>query len=134
MRESEFWGQIRKQIDQSWFVRRIEDASGNLGTYDTYLAHKGWGQAWLELKVAGPNAQPDLRKGQPAFGAGLHAAGVPCGYLVGSPNGRVRLIGPLTTGADWRHHVIDSWPDLRVNEVLTALFRPRNVVALRIAG
>jgi hypothetical protein len=134
VREAEFWAQIRRGMPTGWFVRRIEDASGNLGTYDTFLAHRGWGQAWMELKVAGPNAKPDLRKGQPAFGQGLDAAGVPCAYLVGSPNGRVRMIGPHTTGDDWREHLIAEWPALDVPAVLTALFRARNVVQLRKAG
>lgn len=134
MKEALFWGLIRHRMPPGWFVRRIEDASGNLGTYDTFLAHRGWGQAWLELKVAGPNAKPDLRRGQPAFGAGLHAAGVPCGYLVGSPSGKVRLIGPLTTGDDWRDHLVAEWREIDVPSILTHLFRPANVVPLRRAG
>jgi hypothetical protein len=129
--EAKFWGAIRKQIPSDWFVRRIEDASGNLGTFDTYLAHATYGQGWLELKVGGPNEKPDLRKGQPAFAHGLVQAGVPCGYLVGSMNGEVRLIGPMTIGEDWRHHLIRRWPRLDVPAVLDDLFN-RN--ALRRVG
>lgn len=134
MNEAFFWGLVRHRMPPGWFTRRIEDKSGNLGTYDLFLAHRDWGQAWLELKVAGPDAKPELRKGQPAFGAGLHAAGVPCGYLVGSPNGKVRLIGPLTLGDDWREHLVAEWTHLDVPAVLTALFRPRNVIQIRKAG
>lgn len=121
MRESEFWLRVKASLPREWMARRIEDNSGNLGTYDTFLAAKGHPSMWLELKVEGPDAKPDLRKGQPAFGRMLFDAGVPCGYLVGSPNGLVRLIGPLTTGDDWRDHLMGSWTKLDMRKVLSRL-------------
>lgn len=63
----------------------------------------------MELKVAGPGAKPTLRPGQDTFAGMLMDAGVPCGYLVGSKCGALRLIGGRTTGADWREHVLGQW-------------------------
>lgn len=121
MLECEFWGKVRPKIPRPWIARRIEDSSGNLGTYDTFMACKGFPSLWLELKVANPKAKPKLRAGQPAFGRMLFDAGVPCAYLVGSDNGYVRLIGPLTTGADWRDHLMGEWDSLDMRKVLSRL-------------
>lgn len=121
MREAEFWDKVRRGIPGGWMVRRIEDSSGNLGTFDTFLGRRRL-SGWLELKVAGPNAKPDLRPGQPAFGRQCVDAQIPAAYLVGSPQGSVRLIGPLTTGPDWRDHLIARWDSLDVPAVLSALF------------
>lgn len=118
--EADFWRAIRKGLPARTFARRIEDNSGNLGTFDTFIGRRGRA-GWLELKVAGPNAKPSLRPGQPSFGAQCFDAGVPAAYLVGSPNGRVRLIGPLTVGDDWRDHLVMSWDSLCVPEVLGLL-------------
>lgn len=108
MTESDFWQKIRPKLPPGLFYRRIEDASGNLGTYDTFLA--GHGRAtWFDLKIAGPNARPTLRPGQPAFGAELWEAGIPAWYLVASNNGYVRLIDARTNGRDWWNHVVSSW-------------------------
>jgi hypothetical protein len=103
--ESDVWRSLKGYIPAEIFVRRIEDASGNLGTHDTYLASRGK-SAWLELKFAGPNAAPRMRKGQYSFGAKLLSARVMSGYLVGSPDGSIRLLDQMTLGRDWRDHLI----------------------------
>lgn len=109
MRESEFWRhRVLPALPLDVFARRIEDSSGNLGTFDVFLARDGRA-AWLELKVAGPNEKPNIRAGQPAFAEQCVRAKIPCGYLVGSPKGQVRLLGPRTTGADWREHLVARW-------------------------
>jgi hypothetical protein len=120
VRESAFWASVRKQLPRDLFVRRIEDASGNKGTWDTYMARSGR-SGWIELKVAGPNAKLELRPGQQPFGQGLFDAGIPAAYLVGSDNGTVRLIGPCTDGKDWRDHVIARWGMLDMTAVLITL-------------
>lgn len=103
--EAAVWAKFKQHLPARMMRRRIEDASGNKGTWDLFLAMGGHAN-WLELKCEGPNAKPALREGQPAFGRNLFDAGLTSGYLVGSPNGTVRLIGQLTTGADWRDHLI----------------------------
>lgn len=104
-READVWQAFKRHLPPRMMVRRIEDASGNLGTPDTWLA-MGGRSTWLELKHAGPNAKPKLRPGQAAFMRELFDAGLPSGYLVGSPDGSVRLIGQLMSGVDWREHLI----------------------------
>jgi hypothetical protein len=103
--EAAVWAAFRSHLPSSIMRRRIEDASGNLGTWDLFLAAGGRAN-WLELKCDGPNAKPKLRPGQASFGRNLFDAGLTSGYLVGSPNGTVRLIGQLTVGEDWRDHLI----------------------------
>lgn len=120
MRESEFWQRVRRQLPKDMFHRRIEDASGNAGTWDTFFARNGR-SAWIELKVAGPNAKLNLRPGQAPFGKALFDAGIPAAYLVGSTGGTVRMIGPCTDGVDWRDHLIERWDRLDVAEVLRLL-------------
>lgn len=120
MRESEFWARCRKSMPAGMMARRIEDRSGNLGTYDLFLAMDGRA-AWLELKVAGPNAQPAIRSGQPAFGRECFDAGVPSGYLVGSSCGHVRLLSPLARKDTWRDHLVASWDEIDMRAVWDAL-------------
>lgn len=103
--EKDVWAAFRKHLPSGMMIRRIEDRSGNLGTYDTFLAYMGHA-TWLELKHAGPNAKPKLRPGQRAFGRNLFDAGLQSGYLTGSRDGTVRLIGQLTSEHDWRDHLI----------------------------
>lgn len=122
MREADLWERVRKRLPDDVFARRIEDASGNLGTFDTFLAQRDRGAAWLELKVAGRRAKPDLRPGQPAFAAQCFDVGVPAAYLVGSRCGYARLIGPMTNGEDWRDHVVAEWQIIDVRAILAALF------------
>lgn len=120
MLESEFWAKCRKTIPKAMMARRIEDRSGNLGTFDTFLAMGGV-SGWLELKVAGPNAKPNIRPGQPAFARECFDAGVPAAYLVGSDSGRVRLLHPLTREHDWREHLIMDWDYLDMREIWQAM-------------
>lgn len=112
-READVWGAFRKHLPPGTMVRRIEDASGNLGTWDTFLA-RGGRCAWLEFKLAGPRAKPTLRRGQRAFGLELVDAGVPAAYVVGSPNGSIRVLDPRTDGADWVLCQIATYDDLNV--------------------
>lgn len=109
MKEAEFWRALRRHMPPGLLIRRIEDASGNLGTWDTFLACHGRA-AWLELKVAGPAEKPRTRPGQAAFGAALFDAGIPALYLVGSATGTMRAIGPLMTTDTWREHLVDTLP------------------------
>lgn len=85
--------------------RRIEDASGNLGTHDSFIAVDGRA-IWCELKVAGPNAKPDIRPGQSAFGVMMMRAGISSCFMVGHPDGSLRLISVFCEGDDWRDHLI----------------------------
>ena len=109
--EADVWKRLRDRLPADVMSRRIEDASGNLGTHDTFLARDGKA-AWLELKYAGRQAKPQLRKGQRVFALKLLDAGIITAYLVGHPDSSVRLIGPMTDGEDWRDHVINSWDQL----------------------
>lgn len=109
MLESQFWEKVRKAWAPGWMLRRIEDRSGNLGTFDTYYG-RFERNGWLELKVAGPNAAFEPRRGQPAFAVDCHKAGIQSAWLVGSPNGLMRLIHPLSIGPDWRDHLLWSGP------------------------
>jgi hypothetical protein len=125
---------LRKRLEE-WrpgsMYRRIEDASGNLGTFDVFMAAKAdWPErpaqaAWVELKVAGPNAQPIMRMGQPAFGHDLLVAGVPAYVLVGHPDGSVRLLRGDTKGEDWLESLIGRYQTLD-DTLLSMLFIPLN--------
>lgn len=118
--EAAVWAKLRRHLPARMMRRRIEDASGNLGTWDLYLAMGGHSN-WTELKCEGPNAKPSLRAGQAAFGRNLFDAGFTSGYIVGSPDGSVRLIGMLTTGDDWRDHLIWRRPAMDKETVDMAL-------------
>jgi hypothetical protein len=120
MTEADFWGRIRKKLPRRVFARRIEDNSGNLGTFDTFVGLNGR-SAWMELKVAGPNAKPDLRPGQPSFAAQCFDAGIPAAYVIGSSDGSVRMVGPHTIGSDWRDHLICRWSALDVPALIRTL-------------
>jgi hypothetical protein len=96
---------VRDLVQATWgkdaVFRRIEDASGNLGTFDAWIVIRGH-VAVTELKVAGPNAKPDMRRGQPAFGSDWTRAGGRAWVLVGHPDGSLRLLRGDTLGEDWR--------------------------------
>jgi len=125
---------LRKQL-ALWrpdaIYRRIEDASGNLGTFDTFMhartSFPNWpGTAsWVELKVAGPNAKPAMRPGQTAFGHDLIMAGCPAYVLVGHADGSVRVLRGDTNGEDWFECLIGRYPALD-DDVLSMLFIPLN--------
>ncbi len=86
--------------------KRIEDASGELGTADTLIGSPA-GVGWIELKHAGPNAKPNYRPGQQAFLYDWGEAGIPAHTLIGSPNGRMRLLDHRCLDANkWRDHMV----------------------------
>jgi len=121
--EADVWKALRSMIPMDVMARRIEDASGNLGTHDTYLARRGR-SGWLELKFNGADASPKLRKGQHAFAVKLLDSGVYTAYLAGHPDGRVTLYGQMLKGPDWKDHVINRWPRLTpqvVNHILLTI-------------
>lgn len=124
--EERLWDIIRSCLPRGVIGRRIEDASGNLGTPDVFVAWGGMARSrspcgWIELKVAGPNAKPILRPGQQATMTAFHHHGVPCAYLVGSDRGPVRMVGPLTDGDDWREHLIERWPEPNLSQMTSFL-------------
>ena len=118
--ERAVWAGFKRHLPPKMMRRRIEDASGNLGTWDTFLSMGGKSN-WLELKHEGPMAKPQLRPGQAAFGRDLFDAGLRSGYLVGSTDGSVRLIGQLTMGGDWREHLIFKREAMDADTVRTVL-------------
>lgn len=125
MTESDLWKSIRTKLPSGLFFRRIEDSSGNLGTYDTFMALDGK-STWFDLKIAGPNAKPTLRPGQMAFGMECWNSGIPAYYVIGSDTGLLRLVDARTNGGDWRNHLVLSFPRVTgqaVVEVILAMTR-----------
>lgn len=118
--EREVWAALRKAMPLDALARRIEDASGNLGTWDTFVAWNGHA-GWIELKHAGPKAKLDLRPGQLAFGRDLFDHAVPGAYLAGARDGSFRMIGRLTDGDDWARHMIGRWTRIDPETVAEAL-------------
>jgi hypothetical protein len=111
---------LRELVRWRWghraLYRRIEDASGNLGTFDVWLLIEGrW--AVVELKVDGPNAAPRMGKGQPAFGSSVLSAGGEAWVLVGHPDGSLRLLRGDTTGKDWRDRLVRRYDRLTVDVI-----------------
>jgi hypothetical protein len=106
--EAKFWGIIRPMMPRDTWFRRIEDASGNLGTPDLFVC-RGVRSCWIELKAAKVTHKPALRPGQQATHLSLFSAGYPSCYLVGYERGPVRMIGAQTNGDDWREHLIEQW-------------------------
>ena len=98
---------LRQLIDQAedrpLLYRRIEDASGNLGTFDVHVIIEGRA-IWIELKeTETPGAKPDMRRGQPAFGRRAQRAGAAASVLVANKrDATIRIIEGCTTGDDWR--------------------------------
>jgi hypothetical protein len=117
---------VRDLVQATWgkdaVFRRIEDASGNLGTFDGFLMVMGRA-AWVELKVAGPNAKPKMRRGQPAFGSDILAAHGEAWVLVGHPDGSLRLLFGDTTGEDWHDKLHLRFDRLTV-DVIEAMLPP----------
>ncbi len=66
---------------------------------------------------------PSLRPGQAAFARTCIDHGIPAAYLVGSANGMVRMIGPDTSGDDWREHLVGHWAELNMPDVLKLLIK-----------
>ena len=65
-----------------------------------------------ELKVAGPNAKPDMRPGQPGFGYSVLSSGQPSFILIGHPDGSCRLLWGDCVGDDWRDRLISRFDDV----------------------
>jgi hypothetical protein len=111
-RETEVWRSFVAHLPRAVMRRRIEDSSGALGTWDTFLGRDGR-CAWIELKYTETvRTKPLLRKGQYAFGLQLERCGVPGCYVVGSGDGKVRIINHLYPGDDWEPWVDEQWPSM----------------------
>lgn len=78
----------------------------NVGTFDTWIGCNRR-SAWVELKIAGPNAAPKMRPGQPGFGYRQICVGHPAVVLVGHKDESYRLIAPDTVGSDWREKLLE---------------------------
>lgn len=116
-REAEVWKAFREALPREVMVRRIEDASGNLGTWDVWLGYMRRGM-WVELKHDETVLRrPKLRKGQYAFGLELEAAKVPGCYICGSSDGKVRIISHLYDGEDWESSLIEIWDGMSQENV-----------------
>lgn len=110
--EAAVWARLKKHKPADVWARRVEDASGNLGTADVFLARAGRA-AWIELKHEGPNAKPSLRPGQAAFMVEARKAGLGCGYLIGHRDGSGRLIaGDMMDEKQWREHLVARFDSL----------------------
>lgn len=93
------------------FYRRIEDASGNLGTHDVAMIVDGL-PIWAELKeTETPGEKPDVRPGQAAFGRMVRRAGGLSVMLVANKrNDEVRVLRGDCRGPDWRECLIHEGP------------------------
>ena len=102
-------------LPKGLMYRRIEDASGNLGTWDSWIGGPGnWG-LWLEFKFTETDRRrPRLRPGQWAFGLDLKAAGQVGFYVVGARKGNIRVLSQEYNGSDWKEAQLEQW--LSVNE------------------
>jgi hypothetical protein len=83
---------------------RVENVAA-IGTFDVFFGTP-LGSGWIELKVCGPNAKPDVRPGQPGFGERCYKAGVPAHYLCGSNAGYIKLLDGRCMGPDWREWMV----------------------------
>jgi hypothetical protein len=109
MTESELHKKLVRLTVALWpserlLMHRVENVAA-IGTFDTFFGTP-WGSGWIELKIAGPKAQPQVRPGQPGFGMRCFAAGVPAYILCSSHAGRIRLLQGYCLGSDWRDHQI----------------------------
>ncbi len=109
--EAAVWNAFRMHIPKGMMVRRIEDQSGNLGTWDVWIGSMGGG-VWLEFKhTETVKRKPKQRKGQYAFGCDLTKAGVAGAYVVGSSDNEVRIMGRMMIDDQWQGHLLKRWPD-----------------------
>lgn len=97
---------VTKEADGPNLYRRIEDASGNLGTHDVHIIHKGMAM-WVELKdTETPGAAPQMRQGQTAYARAVRKAGGRSWFLVSDHRSTdVRLLHGDCRGPDWRDHL-----------------------------
>ena len=81
-----------KQVPGDSVYRRIEDASGNMGTPDVWLIAAGV-EMWVELKwTRTPGETPVMRHGQRGFAKAVRRAGGRAWRLAGNDrNSDVRL-------------------------------------------
>lgn len=118
--ESAVWQQFSKHLPYRMFRRRIEDEQ-NLGTWDVALSMNGVG-TWIELKhTATVNTKPKLRKGQYAFGLDLIKSGTMGCYVVGSKDGKVRVLCRTYDGEDWKKSIIYQYDTMNKDTVLEIL-------------
>ena len=108
MTESDLHTVLKRRIETIWaknsiMVQRIENTLST-GVFDTFVGTP-WGAGWIELKIAGPQAKPAMRPGQPGFGHRCMTAGVPAHVLCASADGYLKLLNGWTIGEDWRDHV-----------------------------
>ncbi len=109
--ERDVWARVKRCVPADVWGKRLEDASGDLGTFDVVLMRKRRAM-WIELKFGGPNAKPDMRKGQAAFAMKGRKYGVKCVVIMGHPDGSCRIIDGVTTGEDWRDHLLSRWDEI----------------------
>ncbi|MCP4466580.1 MAG: hypothetical protein GY813_07515 [Halieaceae bacterium] len=86
------------------FWLRVENGA-QAGTFDVFIGNR-IGCGWIELKLSGPNARPEMRKAQPSFGMQLRKAGIPAHVLTCSDSGELRLLNGWTLGHDWQDHLL----------------------------
>ena len=110
--EGELSGRLRQAAKQRFdktpiLWRRIEDASGNLGTPDVF-AIIDQQPVWIELKVTDTaGAKPQMRRGQAAFGEAVRQAGGRSLVAIGTKGtDHVRIVRGWTQGDDWRSLMI----------------------------
>jgi hypothetical protein len=112
---------VLRGMDERTAYRRIEDSSGALGTFDSFGVVSGRA-FWVELKVAGPQAKPNVRPGQTGFGMAMMKAGLPACFMVGHKDGSLRLLSAACTGPDWRDHIIGRF-DALTEDVIWSILR-----------
>ena len=97
---------FRKHVPKRIMWRRIEDSSGSLGTWDTWLGHDERG-GWIEFKhTKTKGAKPKQRAGQAAFGHDLMKSGVKGFYIIGSADGWVRVCSRRMIDVAWPNSLI----------------------------
>lgn len=113
MTEKDLQKALAKALEARWMGTRLPvpyvhepvENMLNVGTFDNWICVGGV-PAWVELKVCGPNAKPDMRPGQPGFGYRMLKAGVRAVVLCGSGDGSWKLLRGDTVGSDWREKLI----------------------------
>lgn len=104
--EAEVVAAFKRYVPNGVMWRRIEDSSGALGTWDSWLGRNSRG-GWIEFKHTKTKGErPKQRQGQAAFGYDLSKAGVRGFYVIGSSDGHVRVCNELMLDSDWRKYMI----------------------------
>jgi hypothetical protein len=122
--EAAVWQKFRQSLPRGVWGKRIEDSSGDLGTWDTILM-AGGRSAWIELKhTVTMRRKPELRPGQLAFGLRLEQHDIPGFYLCGSCDGKVRILSRNYNGLDWKEALVETWdgmPDTAISGLMKEL-------------